>query len=82
MFLNKEEVAMLVSQINPPGIELYSYTETFYFVLVQKHAHITTKKGISFQNIGQNNTIVLPLFDHSCFFPFLLILVAIYRQNE
>ena len=27
----------------------------------------STKKEISFQNTGQNNLIVLPLFDHPCF---------------
>ena len=45
--------------------------------------NISTKKGSSFQNIGQNNTIVLPLFHHDpCFSSFLLVLVAIYLQNK
>ena len=40
------------------------------------------KKGISFQNIRENDLIVLPLFDHPCLSSFLLILVSIYLQDE
>ena len=34
--LNKGKAAMLVSPINPPGIEFYSYANV---VLVEKHVH-------------------------------------------
>ena len=38
--LNKGKAAMLVSPINPPGIEFYSYAfYMFPFVLVEKHVH-------------------------------------------
>ena len=44
---------------------------------------MSTKTGISFQNIGQNNNIVLPLFHHDpCFSSISFILVAIYLQDE
>ena len=36
--LNKEMAAMLMSQNNPPRIELYSYPNVS-FVLVEKHAY-------------------------------------------
>jgi len=55
------------------------------FMSLRKKATISNtsrKKGISFQNNGQNNLIVLPLFDHPCFSSFLLILVTIYPQDE
>ena len=35
---NKGTVAMLVSTVNPPGIELYSYANIF-FCLVEKQGH-------------------------------------------
>ena len=37
MFLNKGRAAILVSPVNPPEIQLYSYANVF--VLVEKHAY-------------------------------------------
>ena len=37
--LNKETAFMLVSPTNPLRIELYSYANAFFIVLVEKHSH-------------------------------------------
>jgi len=42
--LNKGIVAMLVSQTNPPGIELYSYANVFFCFLL-KHMLIDQVSG-------------------------------------